>query len=82
MDDLCVACGMPMFAPEDHADGNPGKNYCQYCARPDGTMCTYDETLDRLAAFAESAEGMNPDEARTTAAERMAELPAWRNHAV
>ena len=79
MNDLCVACGMPMFAPEDHAAGDPRREYCQYCARPDGSMCSYEETLDRLAAFAESSEGLDPDEALSTAAERMAELPAWRD---
>lgn len=34
----CISCGMPMGKPEDHAMGDPDKDYCLHCARPDGAM--------------------------------------------
>jgi hypothetical protein len=41
MDKQCIACGMPMRAPSDFAMGDATKDYCKYCARPDGTMQSY-----------------------------------------
>src|SRR5207245_1314483 len=39
----CISCGMPLRTDEDHAAGDPTKNYCKHCARPDGSLKSYDE---------------------------------------
>ncbi len=37
----CVACGMPMTKSTDFPLGDESKDYCVYCARPDGSMQSY-----------------------------------------
>ena len=47
----CIACGMPMKTKEDFAMGDENKNYCIYCARPDGTMQSYEEKIKSMTGF-------------------------------
>lgn len=75
---ICIACGMPMQEPADHAMGDVGKDYCKYCARPDGTMQSYDEKLEGMADFIVKTQGLDQEIARKTAAQHMAKLPAWQ----
>lgn len=77
----CIACGMPMDTPADHALGDESKEYCRYCARPDGSMQSYDEKLESMTGFIVRTQGLDAAVARSTARAMMAELPAWKNRA-
>jgi len=74
----CIACGMPMTKPEDHAMGDVAKDYCRYCARPDGSMQSYAEKLAGMTAFIVKTQGFDEKRARSEAKEMMAKLPAWK----
>jgi hypothetical protein len=75
----CIACGMPMETPADHALGDESKEYCVYCARPDGTMESYEEKLDGMTNFIVRTQGLDAAVARSTARAMMAQLPAWKD---
>jgi len=54
----CIACGMPMLTPQEFAMGDPTKDYCVHCARPDGSMQSYDEKLASMTAFIVKTQGL------------------------
>jgi hypothetical protein len=81
MEKKCISCGMPMLSPTDHAMGDENREYCLYCARPDGEMKSYDEALESVSQFIQSTRSLSADEARRVAEAEMAELPAWRDGA-
>ncbi len=74
----CIACGMPMNTPEDHAVGDMSKDYCVHCARPDGTMVSREEARVGLTAFMVKTQGIDEIAAGTAVDELMTRLPAWR----
>ncbi|MEW9123118.1 MAG: zinc ribbon domain-containing protein [Thermotaleaceae bacterium] len=74
----CIACGMPMKSPQDFAMGDEKKDYCVYCARPDGTMQSYDEKLESMTGFIVRTQGLDANVARNAAREMLSKLPAWR----
>lgn len=74
----CIACGMPMKNPEDFAMGDTEKEYCKYCARPDGTMQSYDEKLNSLTNFIIKTQGLDEKAANSAAKSMMSKLPAWK----
>jgi len=78
MSPRCIACGMPMESLADHAGGDPHKVYCLHCARPDGTMQSYEEKLESLTSFIMKSEGRKEESARQKATDWMARQPAWR----
>lgn len=75
---ICIACGMPMKEPADFAMGDVNKDYCVHCARPDGTMQSYEEKLDSLSAFIIRTQGLDKQAAVTAARNMMARLPVWK----
>jgi hypothetical protein len=75
----CISCGMPMSSPEDFPQGDVTRSYCRYCARPDGSMQSYDEKLASFTGFLEKTQGLDPSVAAATAREIMSGLPAWRD---
>jgi hypothetical protein len=75
----CVSCGMPLRTPQEHAAGDVARNYCVHCARPDGTMKSYNEVLTGMTAFLVQTQGFDQQAARKAAAGMMAELPAWKD---
>ena len=75
---VCIACGMPMKNKEDFAMGNPEKDYCTHCARPDGTMQSYEEKLDALSIFIVKTQGFDKEAAILVARNMMSRLPAWK----
>ncbi len=75
---ICIACGMPMEKPADFAKGDERKDYCVYCAKPDGSMKTYEEALEGMTNFMVSTQGIDPQAARAAAKDAMAKLPAWK----
>lgn len=74
----CIACGMPMTKPEDFALADENKDYCKYCARPDGSMQTYPEKLEGTVDFLIRTQGLDPNAARELAIRTLAKLPAWK----
>lgn len=76
----CIACGMPMSTPADHAMSDPAKDYCLNCARPDGTMVSREEALEGLTAFMVNTQGIDEAAAREAVAELMTKLPAWKTN--
>ncbi|MCX7771482.1 MAG: zinc ribbon domain-containing protein [Clostridia bacterium] len=74
----CIACGMPMNEVSDFAQGDESKDYCKYCARPDGTMQSYEEKLHGMTHFIIRTQGFDPEAAQNTARALMADLPAWK----
>jgi hypothetical protein len=79
MSRICIACGMPMEKKEDFAMGDESRDYCRHCARPDGTMQSYNEKLDSLTAFIVKAQGLDETAARNAARDMMSHLPAWKD---
>jgi Putative zinc ribbon domain len=74
----CVSCGMPMRSLDDHAMKDASKSHCVHCARPDGSLKSYEEALAGMSGFLRHTQGMDEAVARKMAAEMMAKLPAWR----
>jgi hypothetical protein len=79
MKKLCIACGMPMEKPSDYPLGDLSKDYCVHCARPDGSMQSYEERAAGMAAFIVRTQGLDEGAARAAARSLMARLPAWRD---
>jgi len=80
MSKACIACGMTMEKPEDFAMQDEGKNYCVYCARPDGSMQSYDEKLGSMTGFIVKTQGLDEAAAKTAAIARAnpnARLSQW-----
>lgn len=69
-----------MLSPADHALGDELREYCLYCARPDGELKTYEEALASLAQFVANTQHVSPEEAQAIAASEMSRLPAWTGH--
>jgi hypothetical protein len=69
---------MPLRTDEDRAASDPKKEYCRHCARPDGTLKSYDEALDGMSQFFAKTQGIDPEVARELARSSMAKLPAWK----
>ena len=74
----CVACGMPMKSKEDFAMEDERRDYCKYCARPDGAMQSYEEKLESLTGFIVKTQGLDEGAARNAAKGMMTKLPAWK----
>jgi hypothetical protein len=81
METKCISCGMPMTKPEQFAAGDTTKDYCVYCARPDGSLKSYDEALVGMTGFIVSTQGLDETAARSTAKAMMARMPAWKDRA-
>ena len=75
----CISCGMPMEKPENHALGDESKDYCVHCARPDGSMRSYEEALAGMTQFVVSTQGLDETAAGNVARDLMANLPAWKD---
>jgi len=77
---VCIACGMPMNEASDFAMGDMEKDYCKYCARPDGTMQSYEEKLESMTDFIVRTQGLDEQAANTMAKDMLSRLPAWKEH--
>jgi len=78
---MCIACGMPMNSKEDFAMGDESKDYCKFCAKPDGTMESYDEKLKSMTSFIVKTQGLDEKVAENAAKSMMDKLPAWKDDA-
>jgi hypothetical protein len=77
----CIACGMPMTKPEDYPGGDMSKDYCVYCARPDGSMQSYPEKLKGTTEFIMRTQGFDAQAAHALAVRTLFVLPAWKGAA-
>lgn len=75
----CIACGMPMTEPSDYPLEDESKDYCKYCARPDGSMQSYAEKLEGTTDFLVRTQGLDREAAHRLAVRTMAKLPAWKD---
>ncbi|MCL2510116.1 MAG: zinc ribbon domain-containing protein [Methanomassiliicoccaceae archaeon] len=76
----CIACGMPMKKASEFAMGDESKDYCVYCARPDGTMQSFEEKKENLTMFIIRTQGLSKDVAENAALAMMRKLPAWESN--
>lgn len=76
----CIACGMPMKNISDFAMNDESKDYCLHCARPDGTMQSFDEKKESMTNFIIKTQGMAREVAESAALSMMKKLPAWESH--
>lgn len=75
----CISCGMPMTKPSDFPLGDESKDYCKYCARPDGSLQSYSEKLEGAAEFLVRTQGLDREAARRLAVRTLAKQPAWKD---
>ena len=78
---LCISCGMPMERLEDYPLGDESKDYCVHCARPDGSMQSYEERAAGMVAFIIKTQGLEEGAALSAARSLMARFPAWKDRA-
>jgi len=76
----CISCGMPMKTPSEFAGGDTEKNYCVYCAHPDGSMKSFEEQKAGLTQFIIKTQGFDEGVALQTAEDMMKKLPAWQSY--
>ena len=76
----CIACGMPMKEPSDFAMKDERKDYCLHCARPEGTMQSFDEKKENMTNFIIKTQGLAHEAAESAALSMMKKLPAWQTH--
>lgn len=79
---ICIVCGMPMNKPSDFAMGDPDKDYCVYCSRPDGSMQSFEEKKAGLTEFIIKTQGFDKAAALKAAEGMMRDLPAWKEYFV
>ncbi|MNC29241.1 putative zinc ribbon domain protein [compost metagenome] len=76
---ICISCGMPMAELSDYPQEDESRDYCKFCARPDGTMQSYPERLEGMTGFLTRTQGLDRQAARDVAVRTMAKLPAWKD---
>ena len=76
----CVACGMPMNKASDFALGDESKDYCVHCARPDGSMQSFEEKKESMINFIVKTQGLARESAEGAALSMMKKLPVWESH--
>jgi hypothetical protein len=67
-----------MEKAEDFPLGDESKDYCVHCARPDGSLQSYEERAAGMAAFIVRTQGLDEGAALATARSLMSRLPAWK----
>ncbi len=75
----CIACGMPMIKASDYPLEDESKDYCRFCARPDGTMQSYPEKVEGMTEFLIRTQGLDQEAAKQMAIRNLAKLPAWKD---
>jgi hypothetical protein len=77
---VCISCGMPITKPEDYPLKDETKDYCIHCARPDGSMQSFEEKKESMAVFIMKTQGFDNLVAHKAAEELMRKLPAWEKY--
>lgn len=79
---ICIACGMPMNDVSDFAMGDATKDYCAHCARPDGSMQSFEEKKESLTDFMIRTQGFDKNAVLEVVEGMMKKLPAWQSYFV
>lgn len=69
-----------MKTPAEFAGGDTKKNYCVHCARPDGSMKSFEEQKESLTQFITKTQGLDRAVAENAAIAAMKKLPAWKEY--
>lgn len=77
---ICIACGMPMRDASEFAMNGKEKDYCIYCARPDGSMQSFDEKRAGMTEFIVKTQGLDRSVAAAVAESMMHRLPTWKDY--
>lgn len=77
---ICISCGMPMQTKSDYPKGDTGKTYCVHCARPDGSMQSFEEKRDAMIRLLIKTQGFDERSAEKIAESSMKKLPAWKKY--
>ncbi|NLK36648.1 MAG: AraC family transcriptional regulator [Epulopiscium sp.] len=77
---ICIACGMPMKELSDFAGEDTSKDYCVHCARPDGSMQSFEERKTNMINFIIKTQGFDEKAATKIAENNMKKLPAWKEY--
>lgn len=77
---VCIACGMPMADASEFACGDTTKDYCVHCARPDGSMQSFEEKKTGMTNFFIKTQGFDEKAAAQMAESSMKKLPAWKGY--
>ena len=75
----CIACGMPMNKAADFAMSDERKDYCVHCARPDGSMQSFEEKKESMTNFIIKTQGLAHEAAESAALSMMKKFPAWKD---
>ena len=70
---------MPMSKASDYPLEDESKDYCRFCARPDGTMQSYPEKVEGMTEFLIRTQGLDQEAAKQMAIRNLAKLPAWKD---
>ena len=76
-DKMCESCGMPLRKKEDFGGGRMDNQYCVHCTDEGGQLKPFEEVFAGMQQFAIMQMGISEEEARKTAKETMAKMPAW-----
>jgi len=76
----CIACGMPMRNASDFAMSDENREYCIHCARPDGSMKSFEEAKEGMTNFIIKTQGLAHEAAESAALSMMKKLPAWESN--
>jgi len=76
---ICISCGMPITKLEDYPMKDETKDYCIHCARPDGSMQSFEEKKESMSLFIMKTQGFDNEVAHKAAEELMRKLPAWQS---
>ncbi len=68
-----------MTKSSDFAMGDESRDYCHYCARPNGSMQSYPEKIEGTTEFLIRTQGIDKTAAHELAIKTLAKLPAWQN---
>jgi len=69
-----------MTKPEDYPMNDESKDYCIYCAKPDGSMQSFQEKMEGMSEFIMKTQGLDSLAAHKAAEELMRRLPAWEKY--
>ncbi len=80
MSDQCEACGLILSRPEDYPNSDTSKNYCRWCARPDGSLRPFNEIFEMTWRFVQKTQGLPEPIAKQAAWGFLCEQPAWKDY--
>lgn len=75
----CIACGMPLIHPEDHAQNDEQSKFCLYCVNTDGSVKSCEEIFNGGVNFFLGQIGGEKIMAEKIVRKNMNRLPYWQD---